>query len=184
MPDFNTVSYVVLGLSVSVSVVQAGNWLLNADPRRIVAVGRWSLVGLGALAPFVLIWLAISGRAGLAMMFAAFILPVVVQSAHRWQGYFRRPPSWSNNPDRTAARAAAVLEAYLRQVAASDQRMSPDRAFAILGLGPGAGPGAVIAAHARLAERVDPERGGTRYLVDTVDAARDVLLALQHSDSR
>ena len=32
MPDFNTVSDVVLGLSVSVSVVQAGNWLLNADP--------------------------------------------------------------------------------------------------------------------------------------------------------
>ena len=131
-----------------------------------------------------LLWLAISGRGALAMMFAAFILPVAAQTAHRWRGCVRRPPFWPNSADRTAARAAAVLEAYLRQSGGRDERMSPDRAFAVLGLEPGAGPGAVIAAHARLAERVDPERGGTRYLVDTVDAARDVLLASQHSDSR
>lgn len=89
MIDFNVIAYVMLGLSVSASAVQIGVWLLNANPRSIIAAGRWSLAGLAALAPLALLWLMLSGRSTLAMMFAAFILPVFVQGAHRWRGLLR-----------------------------------------------------------------------------------------------
>jgi hypothetical protein len=75
MIDFDIVAYAMLGVSLSVSAVQVGRWLLSANPRAIINAGRWLLAGLVALTPLALLWLVISGRATLAMMFAAFVLP-------------------------------------------------------------------------------------------------------------
>jgi hypothetical protein len=50
--------------------------------------GRWALVALAGLAVGVLLWLVMSGRWSLAMMLAAFMLPVFVQAAPRWRVLF------------------------------------------------------------------------------------------------
>jgi hypothetical protein len=88
MPDFDVIAYAMVGLSLSASAVQIGRWILNANPRAIIAAGRWGMVGFIVAAPLVLLWLVMSGRSTLAMMFAAFILPVLVQGGLRWRSLF------------------------------------------------------------------------------------------------
>jgi hypothetical protein len=55
-------------------------------------------------------------------------------------------------------------------------RMSTREAFAVLGLDPTTSPREVKEAHRRLVALVDPEFGGTAYLLTKIDEARDVLL--------
>src|SRR5260370_16403122 len=89
--DLTVVAYATLALSLFVSAVKMGGWILNADPRAIINSGRWALVALAALALGVLAWLVASGRWTSAMMLAAFMLPVFVQAAPRWRGLFGPP---------------------------------------------------------------------------------------------
>src|SRR6266852_5451970 len=86
--DLTVVAYATLALSLFVSAVKMGGWILNADPRAIINSGRWALVALAALALGVLAWLVASGRWTSAMMLAAFMLPVLVQAAPRWRVLF------------------------------------------------------------------------------------------------
>ena len=86
--DLTILAYATLGLSLFVSAVKMGGWILHADPRTILNGGRWALVALAALAVGVLLWLVMSGRWSLAMMLAAFMLPVFVQAAPRWRVLF------------------------------------------------------------------------------------------------
>jgi hypothetical protein len=86
--DLTVVAYATLALSLFVSAVKMGGWILNADPRAIINSGRWALVALAALALGVLAWLLASGRWTSAMMLAAFMLPVFVQAAPRWRVLF------------------------------------------------------------------------------------------------
>src|SRR6266571_313752 len=88
--DLTVVAYATLALSLFVSAVKMGGWILNADPRAIINSGRWALVALAALALGVLAWLLASGRWTSAMMLAAFMLPVFVQAAPRWRVLFGR----------------------------------------------------------------------------------------------
>src|SRR5215471_9444214 len=83
--DLTVVAYATLALSLFVSAVKMGGWILNADPWAIINSGRWALV---ALALGVLAWLIASGRYTSAMMLAAFMLPVFVQAAPRWRVLF------------------------------------------------------------------------------------------------
>jgi len=48
--DLTVVAYATLALSLFVSAVKMGSWILNADPRAIINSGRWALVALAALA--------------------------------------------------------------------------------------------------------------------------------------
>ena len=88
MIDFDVIAYAMLGVSLSASAVQVGRWFLSANPRAIINAGRWSLAALVVLTPLVLLWLVMSGRTTLAMMFAAFILPLFVQGGLRWRTLF------------------------------------------------------------------------------------------------
>jgi curved DNA-binding protein CbpA len=54
--------------------------------------------------------------------------------------------------------------------------MSTQEAFDVLGLDPTPSPREIKAAHRRLAQLVDPEQGGSHYLLWKIDEARDVLL--------
>src|SRR5262249_13232757 len=96
-------------------------------------------------------------------------------------------------------RSVAVLSAYLAQsrpqiaAAAPPQiepvgaaavqrpgnggaRMSTQEAFDALGLAPTTSPREVKEAHRRLLQIVDPQHGGTPYLIAKINEARDVLL--------
>jgi hypothetical protein len=88
MADFDAMAYAMLGFSLSISVIQVGRWILNANPRALANARRWSLAGLVAVAPVILLWLVMSGRSTLAMMFAAFVMPVFVQGGLRWRSLF------------------------------------------------------------------------------------------------
>jgi len=86
--DLTVVAYATLALSLFVSAVKVGGFILNADPRAIINSGRWALVALAALALGVLAWLVATNRWTSAMMLAAFMLPVFVQAAPRWRVLF------------------------------------------------------------------------------------------------
>ena len=88
MIDVDVIAYTMLGISSSVSVIQIGRWILNANPRAVIHAGGWSLAALIGLTPVVLLWLVMSGRPTLAMMLLAFILPVFVHSGLRWRALF------------------------------------------------------------------------------------------------
>ena len=100
MIEFDVLAYAMLGVSLSASAVQVGRWFLSANPRAIINAGRWSLAALVVLTPLVLLWLVMSGRTMLAMMFAAFILPLFVQGGLRWRtlfGLFKLPVQTSES---------------------------------------------------------------------------------------
>jgi hypothetical protein len=86
--DLTILAYATLGLSLFVSAVKMGGWILHADPRAILNAGRWSLIAFAALALGLLVWLVTTGRWAAAMMLAAFMLPVFVQAAPRWRVLF------------------------------------------------------------------------------------------------
>jgi hypothetical protein len=86
--DLTLVAYATLALSLFVSAVKVGGFILNADPRAIINSGRWALVALVALVLGMLAWLVATERWTPAMMLAAFMLPVFVQAAPRWRVLF------------------------------------------------------------------------------------------------
>ena len=222
--DLTILAYATLGLSLFVSAVKMGGWILHADPRTILNGGRWALVAFAALALGVLIWLVMTGRWSSAMMLAAFMLPIFVQAAPRWRVLFGPlnamrsdfPPitpdfstprsGFSNARDMTdpelVQQSLAVLRAYLAQAGAQTAtqqiehtpaylqagngagpgsgngrlRMSTEEALDILGLEPTATAQEIRDAYGRLEQKVDPELGGTHYLMAKIIEARDVLL--------
>ena len=145
MIDFDVIAYTMLGISSSVSALQIGRWMLNANPRALVNAGQWSIAALMDLTPIALLWLVMSGRSTLAMMLLAFVLPVFVQSGLRWRALFgslKLPrnsfPHWDQdfvapvvpgcsfspdpmNPD-LVRQAIEVLRAYLVQSADQSDR--------------------------------------------------------------
>jgi hypothetical protein len=218
--DLTVVAYATLGLSLFVSAIKVGSWILNADPRTIVNSGRWAVVALAALALGVLLWLVVNGRWTFAMMLAAFMLPVFVQAAPRWRVLFG-PLNATSGGFASAAdlgagivpggfstarapvdpelvrQSIAVLRAYLEQTgawiehrpadsqvagrpakAAGNGRlhMSTQEALDVLGLESNSSAQEIREAHRRLEQCLDPEVGGTRYLITKINAARDVLL--------
>jgi hypothetical protein len=217
--DFAILAYATLTLSLFVSAVKMGGWILNADPRALLNAGRWSLLALTGLALALLVWLVTTGRWEAAMMLAAFMLPVVVQAAPRWRVLFGSfnatrggfPPirpdlstpsggfSTANSPvDPDLVRQSiAVLRAYVEQTGLQiehkptearlrgsptkspgngRQRMSTEEALDVLGLEPAPSAREIEDAHRRLEQKLDPESGGTPYLMRTINEARDVLL--------
>jgi hypothetical protein len=146
MIDFDVIAYAMLGVSSSISAIQIGRWLLNANPRVIINAGRWSLATFVVLTPVVLLWLLMSGRSTLAMMLAAFILPAFVQGGQHWRQLFgpllnfrwhnlpRREPDFGAPivPGRTTRpdpidsdlvrQSIAVLTAHLEQAAGQGHR--------------------------------------------------------------
>jgi hypothetical protein len=225
--DLTVMAYATLALSVFVSAVKMGGWILNADPRAIISAGRWALGLLPALALAALVWLIASSRWTAAMLLAAFLLPVFVQAAPRWRVLFAplngmksgvRPFASDLGAsivprDSSTAREApdpelveqsiAVLRAYLQHTrpqvpqqtgsqiehkpsgrhsgsapvnGSGNGGLSTQEAFDVLGLEPTPSPREIKAAHRRLAQLVDPEQGGSHYLLRKIDEARDVLL--------
>jgi AhpD family alkylhydroperoxidase len=185
MIDFDVIAYTMLGISSSVSALQIGRWILNANPRAVIHAGRWSLAALIGLTPVVLLWLVMSGRSTLAMMLAAFALPVFVQGGLRWRALlgplnFARgsSPRWDQDfdapivpsrpfrPDPMNAdlvrQSVAVLRAYLAQAAGQGDRQLARTRFAngpVNGTGNGAGRRTMSAEEALDVLGLEPDAG-------------------------
>lgn len=149
-----------------------------------VAERRWSLAMLLSAAALV-IPLFLNWRAVLAPLRAA---------AAAWRPR-PRPfdmEMWPEAPDdpRSVRRAAAILEAYVNRASLmalpdrrrggtgdpdDGRRMTPGEALEVLGLEPGADEAQIEEAHRRLIRLVHPDRGGSAWLTQRIDEARDVL---------
>src|SRR5262245_30860120 len=200
--DLTVMAYATLGLSLFVSAIKVGDWILNADPRAIINAGRWALAAFAVLALITLVWLIASGRWTGAMMLAAFLLPVFVQASPRWRVLFAPlhvgfASAQGPTDPQLVRQSIAVLSAYLEQTGQQIEsrparmylggrvlngsgdlqiRMSTEEALEVLGLTPAAGAQEILDAHRRLEQKVDPALGGTHYLSMKIDEARDVLL--------
>jgi len=62
----------------------------------------------------------------------------------------------------------------------ADGGMSPEEAYEILGLQPGADAEAVKEAHRRLMQRNHPDHGGSTYIAAQLNQAKDILLGKGH----
>ena len=62
--------------------------------------------------------------------------------------------------------------------------MTPDEAYQVLGLRPGASEADIRAAHHRLMRTAHPDSGGSDWLATRVNQARDVLLRRPGSGGR
>jgi hypothetical protein len=149
--DLTAVACATLALSLFVSAIKVGRWILNADPRAIINAGRWALLALAALALAALLWLIASDRWTSTMLLMAFMLPIFVQAAPRWRLLLNvmagdLPPLAPDLDARTAPgtfstmrspadaelvrQSIAVLKAYLEHAGAQIEHGLPDTQFA------------------------------------------------------
>ena len=203
--DLTVVAYTTLGLSLLVSAIKVGDWILHADPRAIINSGRWALIALTLLALAVLLWLMASGRWTYAMMLAAFLLPVLVQAAPRWRVLLGPLNVGRGHPDFAASRGGGIVSgnfATMRRQAdaapvqqsiavSADRHASRGRTSERArragaracrprrrsrSWGSGRPPRRSGKRTAVWSRRSSPQFGGTQYLSTKIDEARDVLL--------
>jgi hypothetical protein len=211
------ISAIVLGLSVLATAAKFFDWFLHSDPKTMVRTVRWMLLLLIIIGLPLLVMMLLREQWVGAMLLGAGML--IVGTFLKWRAIlgplntlfshfrpkprpFEMPPVWEEEEAATdpkaVARAAAILEAYVRQTApnalpaevrrlshiAHDDdevednvgNMTVKEALEVLGLPDGAVIADVHTAHRRLMRMADPDEGGSPYLAAKIDQARDVLI--------
>jgi DnaJ-domain-containing protein 1 len=77
-------------------------------------------------------------------------------------------PNWRDDPAAGAANGQAA--------SGGESALNEALALEILGLQPGASADEITLAHRRLMQKLHPDRGGSDYLAQRINAARDYLL--------
>jgi DnaJ family protein C protein 19 len=136
---------------------------LRAFERASVTTVKSLFTWIGALAGISLaLLLVLSGREGLAFGALAMFGPLIWR---RWQthraatGGQQRPAGGSAPPPPRRP-----------------GNMTPEEAYQVLGLRPGASEADIRAAHHRLMRTAHPDSGGSDWLATRINQARDVLL--------
>ena len=107
------------------------------------------------------------------------IIPIVAALGAGTIGFFigREMASESEDADcfRYSERGAEQIE-HEEEGNPTSADMSEVEALEVLELAAGATPDAIRESHQRLIQRLDPEQGGSSYLADVVNRAKNVLL--------
>ena len=207
-----------LGVSLAISAIKFIDWFIHSEPKSVVRTARYVGVALAVLAVALLLILLVNQQWTAAIsLAAAMILALAWYGPRLLRTPFRlldlAPNDWGQSGMRgqdvagdpaLVARAAAVLEAYLRQQHALECRrdvqsanggikagarsnghdkarddqdtMSEQEALDVLGLAHGAQDVEITEAHRRLVQMVHPDRGGSHYLTVKINQAKTTLL--------
>ena len=189
------ISAIVLGLSLLATAAKFLDWFIHSEPATMVRTTRWLLLLLFVACLGLLIVMIVRAQWTAATLVGAAGL--LIGSLHKWRALLAplgmafarfRPkrklfdmpiaPDDDIGDPETVRRAAAILEAYVRQPAklAAPHKMSEAEALDVLGLQPGADEAAIRAAHRRLMRLVHPEHTGSTWLARKVTEAKDTLL--------
>jgi hypothetical protein len=189
------ISVAVLGLSLLATGAKFFDWFIHSEPATMIRTTRWLMFLLLATCIGLLVVMIVRSQWSAAMLAGAAGL--LIASLLKWRALlaplgttFARfrpkrklfdmpiaPDDDIGNPE-TVRRAAAILEAYVRQppMIAPPHKMSDAEALDVLGLQPGADEAAIRAAHRRLMRLVHPEHTGSTWLARKVTEAKDTLL--------
>jgi len=140
---------ILVALAISMLVLR---WLLTTDAAVLAVAFKRSAI---ILVVTVLIFLIATGRLNFIVPLMIALLPMVVPALRKFissnisgQGPFAR----------------------------SSGRMTTTEAYEVLGLNSGASKEDIIAAHKRLVKKIHPDTGGSTYLTQKLNEARDLLL--------
>jgi len=134
----------------------------RASVTTIKSLVAW-IAALGGISLALL--LILSGRGGVALGALTLFGPLIYQ---RWRAYRM---GQGNSQQQYQSGGAGQLPPRRRAGA-----MTPEEAYQVLGLQPGATEAEIRAAHHRLMRTAHPDSGGSDWLATRINLARDVLL--------
>ncbi len=154
----------ILGVALLCGLLLAGRWFIEADPKAIVRLFKWLLVGL-ILA--VAIFFLVSGRFAWALATLPVFIPRllrVIAAARMARDFSRRARGNSGGREKSSFRPDR------------SGPMSREEALEVLGLDDGASREEIKKAYRRLMDGLHPDHGGSDYLAAKINQARDILL--------
>lgn len=76
------IAYFILGLALLAGTILLARWYVNAEPKQVVRVARWTLAGFGVAFG---LYLLFAGRQALAVLAIPALLPLLLRSRGLWQ---------------------------------------------------------------------------------------------------
>ena len=147
---------------------------LRAFERASVTTVKSLLAWIAALGGISLaLLLILSGRGGVALGALTLFGPLIYQ---RWRAY-----RMGHGTSQQQHQSAGSNQPPPRRRAGA---MTPDEAYQVLGLQPGANEAEIRAAHHRLMRTAHPDSGGSDWLATRINLARDVLLGSTRTHRR
>jgi hypothetical protein len=159
----------ILGLLLLGTVVLLLKWYVDADVKTLKSSLRWTGILLGLIAVVILV---ATGRLSAAL---AFLIGLVAWAWRVFNVVFMARTMFGSFG--TGAFGGGQKNDSATGRRAQTFTMAEDEALRVLGLPPGATADEIKAAHRRLMAQFHPDHGGSNYLAEKINAARDVLLA-------
>lgn len=145
---------ILLAAILIVGVLLLIRWFTQADPQNVRSLFKIIAV-VAAIAAVVI--LILTGRLYALMIGVTALAPLTP--------FFVR-----------FFNSGAEADVGTKSQASSSPFMSPEEAYRILGLKTGATPADIKKAHKTLIQKIHPDHGGSDYLTQKVNQARDILL--------